>query len=241
MELLEPEILPFFFGSHFDIRVAMKAVNEFGDVERLKESVVASIDQGVPHVGMQIIGYENIDTGLSVVALRAKQNSPSMISFFAESAHRVFGGSTLVCVPLQFCSPYYKREGNYLVYRHTFKRRKLTEQQYEEIMSSGNDQQKMAAFLESRTRDGYETIPGKSYVGISSRPWQERYDEHAESALKKGSSTRFHEAIREMQGQKVVHVHDISAFGLTESQAKTYESDLIRRSTLWPLGLNMRT
>jgi len=218
----------------------MEAMAEFDDIERLKETISTSIERGVPHVGIQIIGYENIDTGLSIVALRTKPNSPSMVSFFAESGHRVFGGNTLVCVPLQFCSPQYHANGDHLVYRHTFKRRKMADEQFRECMRTGNDAEKMAAFLDAKSRDGYETIPGMSYVGISSRPWQERYVEHIESAVKKNSSTRFHEAIKNMQGQRIVHVHDVSAFGLTEAEARAYESALIKKSTLWPLGLNMK-
>ena len=107
-------------------------------------------------------------------------------------------------------------------------------------MESGTDEEKMRLFLFTRSRDGFETISGLSYVGISRRPWQERLAEHIESAIKKQSTTRFHEAIRQMQGQKVIHVHDVSAFGLTEAEAREYESKLIASSTLFPLGLNMK-
>ena len=66
------------------------------------------------------------------------------------------------------------------------------------------------------------------------------YLEHTERALEASSSTHFHEAIRAMQGQKVVCVHDVLAYGVTKVEAKAYESKLISESSLWPLGLNMK-
>ncbi len=107
-------------------------------------------------------------------------------------------------------------------------------------MRNGTPEQRLKAFVFTKCREGYETIPAMSYVGITSRSWQERYLEHAEQALEASSSTHFHEAIRAMQGQKVVCVHDVSAYGLTKVEARAYESKLISKSTLWPLGLNMK-
>lgn len=192
------------------------------------------------HTGLHLIGYENIDTGMSAVAAIEKPHAPSMISFYAESSHRVFGGATLACVPLAFCSPMFHPHGEYLVYRHTYKEPIVSDEDYSKFMRSGSDREKMNLFIFTRSRDGFKTIPGMSYVGISKRPWQERYAEHVESATKKTSFTKFHEAIRLMQGKKVIHVHDVSAFGLTEAEARKYESELISDSSLWPAGLNMK-
>lgn len=43
-----------------------------------------------------------------------------------------------------------------------------------------------------------------------------------------------------MQGQNVICVHDISAYGIPEASAKMIERQLIKTSTLYPMGLNMR-
>ncbi|NTU73746.1 hypothetical protein HGB07_06310 [Candidatus Roizmanbacteria bacterium] len=239
-DLLNPESLPFFFGPHFDVDVALTTAANLPNLGELCESVERSIEQGVPHTGLHLVGYENIDTGLSALAAVGKPNAPSMVSFYAESSHRVFGGATLVCVPLAFCSRYFRPHGEFVVYRHTYKRRLVTEAEYFKTMESATDEEKMRLFLFTRSRDGFETIPGLSYVGISSRPWQKRFTEHIDSAIQKQSTAKFHEAIRQMQGQKVIHVHDVSSFGLTEAEARECESKLIASSTLFPLGLNMK-
>lgn len=238
--LLNPESLPFFFGPHFDVDVALTTAKNLPNLEGLCESVERSIDEGVAHTGLHLVGYEDIDTGLSVVAAVSKPNAPSMISFYAQSSHRVFGGATLVCVPLAFCSSYFVPSGEYVVYRHTYKRSLVSEEEYLTTMRSGSDEEKMRLFLFTRSREGFETIPGMSYVGISKRPWQQRLAEHIDSAMAKQSKTKLHEAIRQMQGQQVIHVHDVSAYGISEAEARKYESKLISTSTLWPLGLNMK-
>lgn len=238
--LLNPESLPFFFGSHFDVDVALATVNNLPNLESVCESVERSIDDGVAHTGLHLIGYEDIDTGLSVLAAVSRPYAPSMVSFYAQSSHRVFGGATLVCVPLAFCSPYFVPHGEHVVYRHTYKRPIVSAEEYMKTMQFGSNEEKMRMFLLSRSRDGFETIPGMSYVGISKRPWQQRLAEHIESALAKESKTKFHEAIRQMQGQNVIHVHDVSAYGLSEAEARQYEARLIATSTLGPLGLNMK-
>lgn len=238
--LLNPEALPFFFGPHFDVGVALSTATNLPGLEELCRSVERSIDEGTVHTGLQLIGYENIDTGLSVVAAIKKPNAPSMISFYAESSHRVFGGATLACVPLAFFSPHFHPHGEYVVYRHTYKEPIVSAEEHSKVMRSGSDQEKMNLFILMRSRDGFKTIPGMSYVGISKRPWQERYGEHVESATQKQSFTKLHDAMRQMNGKKVIHVHDVSAFGLTEAEARVYESKLISSSSLWPAGLNMK-
>ncbi len=238
--LLYADSLPYFFGQHLDVDVALSTTSNLPNLEKLCNDVKRSIEEGKPHLGLHLIGYENVDTGLSAMAAVVKQNAPSMVSFYAESSHRVFGGSVLVCVPLAFCTPYFQPHGDYVVYRHTYKRPLISEEHYRKVMASGSNEEKVRTFLFTRSRDGFETIPGMSYVGISRRPWQQRYEEHIESAMEKQSQTRFHDAMRQMQGQRVVHVHDISAFGLTEEEARAYEAKLIATSTLHPQGLNMK-
>jgi hypothetical protein len=238
--LLNPDSIPFFFGQHFDVQVALSTAENLPELDTICANVARSIDDGVNPMGLQLIGYENIDTGLSMVAAVKNPTAPSMVSFYAESSHRVFGGSTLMCVPLAFCSSFFRPHGEYVVYRHTYKKPRVSEDEYAKTMKHGSDDEKLRMFLLTRSRDGFETIPGMSYVGISKRPWQERYSEHIESAMNKQSKARLHDAMRKMQGQKVVHVHDISAYGVTETEARQYEAKLIASSTLWPLGLNMK-
>jgi len=239
-QLLRPEALPYFFGQHFNVDVALSAASNLPDLDAVCSAVALSIEEGRPHIGLHLVGYENIDTGMSALAAVNRPGAPSMVSFFAESSHRVFGGATLVCVPLAFCSPHYTTHGDYLVYRHTFKRPLVSEDEYRKVMAFGTDEERMRVFLLTRSRDGFETIPGMSYVGLSKRPWQRRYQEHIVSAMEKQSATKLHQAMRSMQGQQVVHVHDVSAFGLTEEEAREYESKLIALSSLTPLGLNMK-
>ena len=50
----------------------------------------------------------------------------------------------------------------------------------------------------------------------------------------------FHQALREMEGEKVICVHDVSLFGASKEVAIEYEKELIKKSTLHPLGLNMK-
>lgn len=239
-DLLDPAALRYFFGPQFNVDVAMTTMLAYKDAQSLERELQESIEQGRPHVGIQLVGYQDIDTGFSTVAMMRHPGCMSGVSFFADSKHRLFGGNTLVCVPLAFCSTVYKPAGDHLVYRHTYKRPKFTAEELEKLATGATPEQKLKAFVFTKCREGYETIPGMSYVGITSRTWQDRYLEHAQQALESSSSTYFHEAIRAMQGQKVVCVHDVSAYGITKAEAKTYESKLITQSTLWPLGLNMK-
>jgi hypothetical protein len=239
-DILNTKTCQFFFGTLFRTDVAISAMSRHYDLGSLKEGLIASIEEGTAHMGIQLIGYQNVDTGLSAAILMRNQQSPSMISFFAESHHRLFGGHTLVCVPIAFCSTFYQTDGDYLVYRHTFKKPNYDQHEFDEIKRNGTPEQQIKAFAYTKSRDGYTTTSGMSYVGITKRSWQKRYLEHVESAMEKDSKTRFHEAIRHMQGQQVVQVHDISAYGITESAAKEYEIKLIKQSSLWPNGLNMK-
>lgn len=239
-KLLDPEILRYFFGSHFNVEVAMSSASNLPNRKRFELELRTAIEKGKPHVGLQFVGYEDIDTGFSMVAVMQASGLMSGVSFFAESKHRVFGGQTLVCVPLSFCSPMFEPYGDHIVYRHTFKRPRFDTQEVKEIDRTGTTEQKFKSFIFTKSREGYETIPGMSYVGLTKRSWQKRYIEHVEQALNESSSRRFHEAVRTMQGKPVICVHDISGFGMSKEDAKAYESQLIDLSTRWPKGLNMK-
>lgn len=126
------------------------------------------------------------------------------------------------------------------VYRHTFKKPIISQKEYDQVISNGTDEEKMNMIIFCKSREGYATIPGKSYVGLSKRSWQERYVEHIDKALQKEGSTLFHKALREMQGQKVICVHDVSLFGATKEHAVEVEKKLIRDSTIHPKGLNIK-
>lgn len=238
--LLDPDALRYFFGPQFNVDVAMSVMPAYSGAKLLEKELVASLESGLPHTGIQLIGYQDIDTGFSTVVMMSHPGYLSGVSYFADSKHRLFGGSTLVCVPLAFCSTVYQPAGDHIVYRHTFKKPRFEPSEVQKLMSQGTSEQNVKAFVYTKWRDGYETIPGMSYVGVTKRSWQERYMEHVEKALEASSSTRFHEAIRAMQGQKVICVHDVSAYGLEKDDAKACESELISQSTLWPLGLNMK-
>lgn len=239
--LLDPETLRYFFGPQFNVDVAMDVIANYKDVKSLERELLDSIGEGRPHTSIQLVGYQDLDTGFSTVAMMSHPGSMSGVSFFADSKHRLFGGSTLVCVPLAFCSSLYTPAGDYIVYRHTYKRPRFDSEEVRELLSSGTPDQRTKAFVFTKCREGYETIPGMTYVGITKRSWQERYIEHAEKAMESSSSTRFHEAIRAMQGKKIICVHDVSAYGLSKEDARAYESQLIKQSSLWPLGLNMKS
>ena len=238
--LLEPSALQYFFGPQFNVDVAMDVMANYEDVATLAHELLQSLEEGRPHLGIQLVGYQDIDTGFSTVVMMRHPGSMSGVSFYADSEHRLFGGNTLVCIPLIFCTSLYRPAGDHIVYRHTYKTPRFDSDEIQNLMSTGEPEQKLKAFVFTKCREGYETMPGMSYVGITRRSWQKRYLEHAEKALESSSSTRFHEAIRTMQGKKVVCVHDVSAYGLTKADARAYESKLIKESTLWPRGLNMR-
>lgn len=237
---LNPDALRLFFGPHFDVDVAMDAVMRYQGVNVLKGELRDSATTGVPHTGIRLVGHHDVDTGSSIFTLMLEPGHMSGVSFFAESKHRLFGGSTLVCVPLLYCSTEYTPTGDHIVYRHTYKRPLFTQEELERITKSGTAEEQVKAFVFTKSRIGYETIKGMSYVGRSRRSWQQRYMEHVEEALEKNSNRRFHEAMRGMQGQNVICVHDISAYGIPEASAKMIERQLIKTSTLYPMGLNMR-
>lgn len=238
--VLDPQALGFFFGAHFNVDVALEVLRSHCDNQALRRELSESIQEKQPHFGLQLVGYQDVDTGLSTVALRRDPKSISGVSFYADSKHRLFGGTLMVCVPLAFCSTVYQPVGDYIVYRHTYKRPSYDPTEIERVMKTGTEAQRFNAFIYTKSREAYQTIPGMSYVGITNRAWQTRYKEHVEAAMTGASSTLFHEAVRSMQGQQVVCIHDVSAYGLTQNKAREVESELISRSTLRPLGLNMK-
>ena len=99
----------------------MQVMRNYKDAESLERELLESIEEGRPHLGVQLVGYQDIDTGFSSVVMMKHPGSMSGVSFFADSKHRLFGGSMLVCVPLAFCSSLYKPAGDHIVYRHTYK------------------------------------------------------------------------------------------------------------------------
>ena len=239
-EIICPDMAGYFFGDQFLAEVANRTLLGDPAISDIKRGLSESISSGVVHKGLWLVNYLDVDTGLFMCVQQKPQGLPSMISFFARSNHRFFGGTTLVCVPFQFCMTKYKPEGDYLVYRHTFKEPKFTKKELQQIKEKGTSEQYAKALVFTMSRVGYKTIPGMSYVGMTKRSWQERYAEHAEKALKESGSTLFHQAIRNMEAKHVIHVHDVSAFGLRKNEAKEYEKALISKSSLHPNGLNMK-
>jgi len=239
-EIICRDMAGYFFGGQFLAEVANRTLLEDPAISNIKSGLAETTASGTIHKGLRLVNYLDVDTGLFMCFLQKPQGLPSMISFFARSNHRFFGGTTLVCVPFQFCTTEYKPAGEYLVYRHTFKEPNFTEKELQEIKKKGTNEQYTKAVVFTMSREGYKTIPGMSYVGMTKRSWQERYAEHAEKALEESGSTLFHQAIRDMQGKRVIHVHDVSAFGLSKNEAKECEKALISKSSLYPNGLNMK-
>ena len=239
-EFLNPDLIRYFFGEQFNIEVAETALQGTPQGRDLVEDLLRASIESRPHTGIQLVCWLDLDTGLFVATLMAPQGSPSMISFFISSNHRFFGGQTLMCVPFQYCTNLVPIEGKYLVYRHTFKEPIMSDKEFQKIRNTGTDEEKLRAYTFCRSRDGYRTIPGMSYVGMTQRSMSKRYQEHIDSALENTSSTLFHQAIRDMQGKPVICVHDVSGFGMSKDDAKEYEKHLIRTSTLKPMGLNMK-
>lgn len=235
-----PELTQYFFGPEYNMDIANSTFLGHPDIHNVIEELKKTTEKGEAHTGIILTSYMDLDTGLFLCALQSNPNLLSMASFYISSGHRYFGGQSLVCVPLQFLTPFATFEGEHIVYRHTFKKPIVSESEYRQVMSNGTDEEKIKTMLLCKSREGFETIPGKSYVGLSKRSWQERYIEHIDQSLKKESSTLFHQAMREMQGENVICVHDVSLFGATKDHAKEVERKLIRESTLQPKGLNMK-
>ena len=74
------------------------------------------------------------------------------------------------------------------------------------------------------------------YIGITRRPWFERWSEHLRGA-RSGSSLLFHRALREKEDRRVSHV--VISSLLSESDALDLEESLVQDLSLYPLGLNM--
>ena len=75
-----------------------------------------------------------------------------------------------------------------------------------------------------------------AYIGITKRPWHERFDEHR-NAARRGSGLLFHRAIVE-HSEKLI-THQILAADLTFDEAMSYEEQAVQQASLYPLGLNM--
>ena len=239
-QLIVPELAQYLFGAEYRVDIANDTLLGHPNIENEVKQLHRCIEECTPHFGISLIAYLDLDTGLFFCALQSNPNFPSIASFYISSNHRYFGGQSLVCIPLPYLTPFISFEGEYIVYRHTFKRPIISTEKYDSVMKNGGDQEKMKLMLLCKSRDGYETIPGKSYVGLSKRSWQERYVEHIDKSLKENGASRFHEAMRDTQGQNVICVHDVSLFGATKDRAIEYEKHLIRESTIYPKGLNMK-
>ena len=239
-KFLDKEKCQYFFGDQFDTEAAEEVIINIPIFPKLSEEIQACIQSQRPHMGFTLVCFLNLDTGIFCAISKKSTNEPSMISFYIESHHRFFGGSSLTCVPLLFCTELFSPHSEYLVYRHTYKEPKFTQSKIDELMKSSSPEQKAKLYTFIKSRIGYQTIPGMSYVGLTKRSWQKLFREHVEDAFENGSSRKFHEAMRSMQGHKAILVHDISAFGLTQSQAKTYEKELITKTSKFPNGLNMK-
>lgn len=240
MGILYGELAEYFFGTQYDVKVAEGALAAHPGINQIVAEMKECIRQRVPHLGLQLVGFTDLDTGATFCALKICPGALSMASFYISSSHRFFGGQSLVCVPIQYLSPFMTVDGDYIVYRHTFKEPVLSDEEYQRSIANGTHEERIRMWTFCRSREGFRTMPGKSYVGLTRRSWNKRYVEHLEAAMEKQSSTLFHSAVREMEGRKVVCVHDVSLFGATKVQATAVEKELIRRSTLYPLGLNMK-
>ncbi len=238
--ILNHERMHYLFGDQFNVSVAESALAGLERLPEIRQQLIEDTANGKIHTGIRLVSYLDVDTGLFMSVLQTFPGRPSIISFYADSKHRFFGGQTLVCVPFQFCLEEYKPEGDHIVYRHTFKAPSFEPDFLKKERARLSDAEFLKAVVFVKSRDAYVTVPGMSYVGLTQRSWQERYVEHTEKALEKDGSSLFHQAIRDMQGQPVIHVHDVSLFGATREQAKEYERTLIRESTLAPKGLNMK-
>lgn len=241
MTRFNQSICRYFFGDQFNVEVASQAIATIDKTQDFISQLEKSIEAGDMHVGIQLICYMDVDTGFFMAIGMKDPLTPSCISMFAQSQHRLWGGTTLVCVPPVFCLNAYRPTGEYDVYRHTFKRPLWTQEELDDLRLLERDEQWLKGFAYSRSRIGWETIPGQSYVGITRNSWQTRYRQHIEDALENISQRKFHQAIRKWQGQPVTCVHDVIAFGIPHDDARCIEKQLINESSLWPKGLNMRT
>ncbi len=238
--VLDPRIVDYFFGQHFPVKVAEAALAGTPESKALATEAAAAAKSREIHTGFQLVCYKDLDSGALVAVAQKGSDLPSMVSLYIRSNHPYFGGQTILCVPFQFLTGNWPVDGEHLVYRHTYKTPLVSPQEYARVMAEGTTEEKINIFRFSRSREGYQTIPGMTYVGLTKRTWSKRYIQHIKSSLRKSSSARFHEAIRDMQGKHAVCVHDVSGYGLTEEAAREMEKDLIRSSSLYPKGLNMR-
>jgi hypothetical protein len=85
-------------------------------------------------------------------------------------------------------------------------------------------------------RVGASLDQSKAYVGITSRSWVARYNEHR-AAARHGSPYAFHDALRCM-GDRPFMFHEIMAAGLSRDAALDLEEMLVSKLSLRPLGLN---
>ena len=118
------------------------------------------------------------------------------------------------------------KPNTYQVYQHTLIRQKAP-------LAAG-------AIAMTPTLEGYME-GASSYVGITSRTWQQRYMEHL-YATRRGSLLRFHRALGGQLFDVYAHEHIVLRAGLNRTQALHVEEVEVEENTLHgahPNGLNM--
>ena len=133
MTRFNQRICRYFFGDQFNVKVASEAIATIDKTQDFISQLEKSIETGDIHFGIQLICYTDVDTGFFMAIGMKDPITPSCISMFAESQHRLWGGTTLVCVPPVFCLNAYRPTGEYDVYRHTFKRPLWTQEELDEL------------------------------------------------------------------------------------------------------------
>ena len=113
-ELLVTDLAHYFFGPEFNVDVANNALMAHPEIQSVAEELMQDTEKGLPHTGLVLIGYLDLDTGLFLCALKSNPQALSMVSFYIYSGHRYFGGQSIVCVPLQFLAPFVTFEGEYI-------------------------------------------------------------------------------------------------------------------------------
>jgi hypothetical protein len=161
---------------------------------------------------------------------RSASDLPGIWNYYPNDGHRVLpwpsfrlilhwersGKYTMVQCPL-FCvlSTSERFAGKYVVYAHTF----------------ADESGRIHTF-------GTFKSGGRSYVGITKQGWSARWKQHLYAASS-GSPYRFHQAIRRALEFRSAESHEIVAAGVDFNEAMRIEEELVRKSSLYPKGLNM--
>jgi hypothetical protein len=114
----------------------------------------------------------------------------------------------------------YCQRGLYQVYRHSFSPK----------LHNVIDQK-------SELGEAQANLDMATYVGITKRGWQVRYNQHLRDA-QSGSPYLFHDALRNGSNFNLVE-HEVYAAGLSYDQAMDVEEHWVEEMSLYPKGLNM--